>query len=194
MDYYQKYQKYKFKYLNLLNQSGGMTFEEAIKKSNEYLGDIQSKGIKLEGNKLIEEFYKKVFELGFNKDGSSRENKDGTMPFERMLEDGIKELRAPPGPQHGAPPGAYAQPNGAPQRAPPGAYGPPGAPQNGAPPGAYGPQHGAPPGPQQMQQQRQQQMQQQQRPPDLKTDLFNGLQHLKNTINLMEQKLTNGNL
>jgi hypothetical protein len=24
MNYYQKYQKYKFKYLNLLNQSGGM--------------------------------------------------------------------------------------------------------------------------------------------------------------------------
>jgi len=28
MNYYQKYQKYKFKYLNLLNQSGGYTPEE----------------------------------------------------------------------------------------------------------------------------------------------------------------------
>jgi hypothetical protein len=28
MDYYQKYQKYKFKYLNLLNQFGGYTDEE----------------------------------------------------------------------------------------------------------------------------------------------------------------------
>ena len=27
MDYYQKYQKYKFKYLNLLNQSGGDKFK-----------------------------------------------------------------------------------------------------------------------------------------------------------------------
>ena len=28
MDYYQKYQKYRFKYLNLLNQSGGVTPEK----------------------------------------------------------------------------------------------------------------------------------------------------------------------
>jgi hypothetical protein len=30
MDYYKKYQKYKFKYLNLLNQSGG-NYTDALK-------------------------------------------------------------------------------------------------------------------------------------------------------------------
>ena len=45
MDYYQKYQKYKFKYLNLLNQSGGVTPENFTKmlenkEGDEFLEDI----------------------------------------------------------------------------------------------------------------------------------------------------------
>jgi hypothetical protein len=44
MDYYQKYQKYRFKYLNLLNQSGGVTPEEfkqmlENKKDDDFLDD-----------------------------------------------------------------------------------------------------------------------------------------------------------
>ena len=184
MDYYQKYQKYKFKYLNLLNQSGGMTPEEVKQKAmQEIFKYMEKRGLEgmeqTEYNNLLKE---KINEI------SMQQHK----PLEHMLEKGINELREqrqPNGAPQGAPPGAHPG-------APPRAYGPPGAPPGAYGPqhGAYGPQHGAPPGPQQMQQQRQQQMQQQQRPLDLKTDLFNGLQHLKRTITVMEQKLTNGNL
>ena len=56
MDYYQKYQKYRFKYLNLLNQSGGnVSITKLIENFNNFFGNIIR-----EKNKKLEEIKKKI--------------------------------------------------------------------------------------------------------------------------------------
>ena len=62
MDYYQKYLKYKLKYLELKNQHGGMT-EEAQTILNQFYSEIFT-GIKLEKNKFIT--YDKIIERSTN--------------------------------------------------------------------------------------------------------------------------------
>jgi hypothetical protein len=86
MDYYQKYQKYKFKYLNLLNQSGGEKYTEKDfvlldKYKNKYEYVIQQK---LDTSE-IRALFELINEKGFLKD-KNEINKSGEAI---LLEDNI---------------------------------------------------------------------------------------------------------